>query len=309
VHPRNRHQGHYDFDKLVAALPALSAHVVSSPRGEPTIDFSDPAAVRALNRALLKHHHGVAEWDVPEGFLCPPIPGRSDTIHHAADLLASSNGGVVPRGPAVRVLDVGVGATAIYPIIGNREYGWSFVGTDISDEALASTRRIVEANPELRGAIETRKQTSPPSVLAGVVRPGEEFDLMVCNPPFHASLEEVQAGSARKWRGLGRAPGADGPIRNFGGQGAELWCPGGEVAFVGRLVDESARIGQQVLWFTALVSKESSLYALELKFDDVDATDVHVIEMGQGQKRSRLLAWTYRTESEHGEWRARRWRG
>ena len=35
-----------------------------------------------------------------------------------------------------------------------------------------------------------------------------------------------------KWQNLGRDPGGKGPLLNFGGQGAELWCPSGEVGFI-----------------------------------------------------------------------------
>lgn len=100
LHPRNRHQNRYDFTALQQANPELTAFVRRSPAGEPTIDFADPLAVKALNRALLAHHYQVKNWDIPDGFLCPPVPGRADYIHHLADLLAQSNDGetrVTPR--------------------------------------------------------------------------------------------------------------------------------------------------------------------------------------------------------------------
>lgn len=135
LHPRNRHRGRYDFGALVKACPELGPFVVEGPHG-PTVDFADPRAVRLLNRAILCATYGVAGWDIPEGYLCPPIPGRADYVHHAADLLAALNGGVIPRGAAIRVLDIGTGANLVYPLIGHREYGWSFVGTDIDRAAL-----------------------------------------------------------------------------------------------------------------------------------------------------------------------------
>ncbi len=135
LHPRNRHQGRYDFDQLTAACPALIPLVKKNPRGEDSIDFSDAASVKMLNRALLMHHYQVVKWDIPPNYLCPPIPGRADYIHHIADLLASSNDGEIPKGSAVRCLDIGVGANCIYPLIGEREYGWSFIGTEIDPKA------------------------------------------------------------------------------------------------------------------------------------------------------------------------------
>ncbi len=78
------------------------------------------------------------------------------------------------------------------------------------------------------------------------------FDAMMCNPPFHASLAEAEAGSRRKWKNLGHG---DTDKRNFGGQGGELWFPGGEAAFVRRMVAESAKLRTNARWFTALISK------------------------------------------------------
>lgn len=160
LHPRNRHSGRYDFTQLTLVHPELAAFVSPSPRGEPTIDFSDPEAVKALNCALLKRFYGVSKWDVPAGYLCPPIPGRADYLHHLADLLASSNEGAIPRGEEVRILDIGVGANCIYPLIGFGEYGWSFVGSDVDPVALASARQILEWNPKLKSSVEIRQQLS-----------------------------------------------------------------------------------------------------------------------------------------------------
>ena len=230
IHTRNRHQGRYDFDRLLKSSPDLAPFVLTTPRGEMSVDFGDPAAVLTLNRALLKSDYCVAVWSIPPGYLCPPIPGRADYVHHLADLLDGA------RGEAVRVLDVGVGANCIYPLIGRAEYGWRFTGSDVDPVALESARQIVESNPSLSGGVELRLQTSPERILAGIVRHDEYFDAVICNPPFHASLKEAEEASRRKWTNLNRGAATK---RNFGGQGGELWFPGGEVAFVLRMIEES----------------------------------------------------------------------
>ena len=128
LHARNRHRSRYDFPLLVKEHPELSRFVRVNEYDDESIDFADPAAVRSLNKALLKLYYGITHWDIPENYLCPPIPGRADYIHHVADLLRSCNNSVIPRGTSVTVLDIGVGANCIYPIIGVKEYGWHFVG-------------------------------------------------------------------------------------------------------------------------------------------------------------------------------------
>lgn len=304
LHPRNRHRGGLDFPRLTAGRPGLARHVAINAWGNASIDFADPAAVKALNAALLEEYYGVAGWDIPPGYLCPSIPGRADYLHVAADLLASVNGGLIPRGPAVRALDIGVGANCVYPLLGASEYGWRFVGTDIDPAALAAARRTIEANPRFREAIELRLQPAPARLLAGLLRPGESFDVSLCNPPFHDSPEAAAEGSRRKWRNLGRSQ-APRPTLNFGGQGSELWCPGGESRFVRRLIDESAREPARCFWFSTLVSKKTNLPAIDAALKKARVRERRIVEMTQGQKTSRAVAWTFLDDGQRAAWRAR----
>jgi len=283
LHPRNRHRGRYDFPELVRACPELGRFVRPNPYGDASIDFADPDAVRALNRALLKHCYGIEHWDLPPGYLCPPIPGRADYLHHIADLLGGA------RGPEVRVLDIGVGANCIYPLLGHREYGWRFLGSDIDPAALAAAGRMLRANPGLAAAIELRLQPSPGQVFQGLLREGERFALSICNPPFHASPEEARAGSRRKLDNLGLG----GRPLNFGGRSGELWCAGGEAGFVRRMIAESALIPDRCRWFSTLVSKASNLPGLRQALRQAGARAIRTLDMAQGQKQSRILAWTF----------------
>ncbi len=124
-------------------------------RREQSVDFANPLAVKALNKALLAHFYAVANWDIPDGFLCPPVPGRADYIHHLADLLAEASG-TIPANASI--LDIGVGANCIYPLIGVHEYGWRFTGSETSSQALSSAQAIISANPGLNRAIRLRRQ-------------------------------------------------------------------------------------------------------------------------------------------------------
>jgi 23S rRNA (adenine1618-N6)-methyltransferase len=292
LHPRNRHRAGYDFAAMVRSCGELAPFLKQSPGGSATIDFADPAAVTALNRALLRHHYGVARWDLPAGYLCPPVPGRAEYLHHLADLLGGGGASPVPSGRGVRVLDIGVGANCIYPIIGVREYGWRFVGTDIDPVAVAWARQLVASNPNLAGHVELRVQPAIDAVFANVVSPGETFSASICNPPFHASAEEAAAGTLRKVRNLtGRTPAR--PVLNFGGQAAELWCEGGEAGFVTRMIRESAARPEICRWFTTLVAKRSNLPAIHRALQAAKVADVRTIELNHGQKKSRIVAWTW----------------
>ncbi|MFM4950394.1 23S rRNA (adenine(1618)-N(6))-methyltransferase RlmF [Aeromonas dhakensis] len=299
LHPRNRHQAPYDFAALCLRTPELQPFVFVNPYGASTIDFADPAAVKALNKALLALHYGIQHWDLPAGYLCPPIPGRVDYLHRVADLLAES-AGKVPTGKGVRVLDVGVGANCIYPLLGAREYGWRFVGSDIDPVSVKAATLLANSNG-LGSQIECRLQCRAGDIFQGIVAPRERFALTLCNPPFHASLAEASKGTGRKLRNLGKEV-KDKPVLNFGGQKAELWCEGGEAAFLAAMINQSRAFAEQCLWFSSLVSKKENLPVAKKALTRVGARQVRVLEMAQGNKVSRVLAWTFFDEVGCREW-------
>lgn len=304
LHPRNRHQGRYDFAALIAVEPRLKTFVIINPYGKESIDFADPAAVRVFNAALLNQLYGIKNWRIPEGYLCPPVPGRADYIHGLADLLAADAGGEIPRGARFTVLDVGAGANCIYPLLGYHDYGWRFIASDIDQQALASAAETLAAN-ELAKMIELRLQTVKSAFFKGVLREGERIVCTLCNPPFHSSAAEASSGSERKWRNLGKQdPQRKLPALNFGGKSNELWCKGGELTFVRNMMKESRGYAEQVLWFTTLVSKSAHIRLLELVLKQVGAVDVQVRSMTQGQKQSRFLAWTFHTAEQRKAWLA-----
>ena len=125
--------------------------------------------------------------------------------------------------------------------------------------------------------------------------PQEQFDVSVCNPPFHASAEEALRGSQRKVANLNKdkAEPNSKPLLNFGGMENELWCNGGEALFLKKMIKESKQFASQVRWFTSLVSKAENVKPLSKLANKAGATDVKVIEMTQGKKQTRILAWTF----------------
>ena len=311
MHPRNKNISGYDFAALAVTSATLAKYLKTSPAGGPTIDFANPAAVKALNRALLMHHYDIKGWDIPAGYLCPPIPGRADYLHAVADLLASCNKKQIPTGSAVRVLDIGTGANLVYPLIGQAEYGWRFLGVDIDEAALENAQRILDKNPALTADIQLRHQPVWDNIFTGLLRAGECFDLSLCNPPFHNSPDEVLAVSQRKWNNLGKPgakKGAVQPRLNFGGGGTELWCNGGERAFVKSMIEQSAGIPKRVLWFTSLLSKADNLPHIEAALKKAHVIDSRILPMTQGQKQSRLVCWTFCSNGEREKWRRERWK-
>ena len=296
LHPRNQHRKRYDFEELIKSNPHLSKFVIINKYGGESIDFFNPDAVMNLNKALLKRFYNIDYWEIPKGFLAPPIPSRANYIHYIADLLQKrkeiySKSETTKRGK-IKCLDIGVGANCVYPIIGNREYGWSFVGSDIDKKAIESARKIVNNNPNLKSEVELRFQENSKDIFSGIIKKDEFFDITICNPPFHSSKAEAQKGSKRKVSNL-RNRKTEKPILNFGGTSNELWCDGGEKQFITNMIIQSRQFANSCYWFTTLVSKQSNLKAIYSSLKKVNAVEIKTIEMKQGNKVSRIVAWTF----------------
>jgi 23S rRNA (adenine1618-N6)-methyltransferase len=290
LHPKNPHQGRYDFTRLCRYYPALQPFVVNTPSGDSSIDFSDAAAVQALNAAILASDYQITFWQLPAGYLCPPIPGRVDYLHYAADLVTELTGVEPPHGKQFRLLDIGCGANCIYPILAARSFGWHVVGSDIDATALKVAAAIVKANARLKGLIELRLQPKASELLFGIICPGEYYDIMVCNPPFYASAVEAAAANQQKWQKLGKADSG----RNFAGTANELWCAGGEQTFIRKLIADSSLFASQVGWFTSLVSQQKHLPPLLAQLQRLAVAEVRQIKMQHGQKGSTILAWRFK---------------
>jgi 23S rRNA (adenine1618-N6)-methyltransferase len=263
-----------------------------------SVDFANPDAVKTLNKAILKLHYKLEYWDIPVNYLCPPIPSRADYIFHVADILASGNNGIIPTGKNISVLDIGVGANCIYPIIGHQTFGWYFVGVDVDPMALRIAEKIIDSNNSLKGKIELRLQSKASNIFSNILNPDETFDLSICNPPFHSSPEEAAVGTNRKNRNLNEKT-ENVPVLNFGGQSSELHCDGGEAEFLRRMVKQSSEIPDRVKWFTSLVSKKSNLPAIYKALQKAGAKEVRTIEMVHGQKQSRIIVWTFQAGTSH----------
>lgn len=285
LHPNNPHKGRYNFKTLVSNLPELKSFITKSPIGEETIDFSDNQAVICLNKALIKTYYNIDNWDIPAGFLCPPIPGRADYIHYIADLLSKKKD--------INVLDIGTGANCIYPIIGSQTYGWNYTASDIDPKSIENAQKIIDSNENLKNKVKLKLQKDRTHIFIGIIEKNDRFDLTMCNPPFHSSLEEALRANKRKVDNLNKANKDIKKGLNFGGQKAELWCPGGERLFLKKMAKESAIFASQVYYFTSLISNKENVKPTIKVLEKLGAK-CQVLEMSQGQKISRVLAWTFK---------------
>ena len=306
LHPRNQHKERYDFVALIKSCSELGEFVKPNIHGDDSIDFANPDAVKWLNKAILKHYYGINYWDIPENYLCPPIPGRADYIHHISDLLRTSNYGKIPTGQKVKCVDIGVGANCAYPIIGIKEYDWSFIGSDVDPISIESAQKIIDSNENLQSKIELRLQPAKNDVFRNILNEDELIDVTICNPPFHSSLEEATKGTNRKIKNLSDKKPTK-TVLNFGGQNAELFCEGGEERFIGTMIRQSRQFRNSCFWFSTLVSKQSSLKSIQEALKKAEVEETITIPMGQGNKTSRIVAWTFLTKEQQKIWKNTKW--
>lgn len=308
LHPRNPHQGKYDFKELCKTSPELETFLRPHQTGGETIDFSDEKAVLCLNKSLLSHYYQVKIWAIPSGYLCPPIPGRADYIHHLADLLAGSGERAFPTGKRVKALDIGTGANCIYPIIGSQSYGWQFVGSDSDPVSIQTARMIVQSNNCLKKRVKIVEQSDKQSIFNGVIKEGDRVDVTLCNPPFHFSMTEAESGNMRKWSHLNKETDHNRMVKfNFGGQKSELCYLGGELAFIKQMVKESYDYANQVCWFTSLVSKGGHIGPLKRLLARAEIKQLEVVKMSQGRKQSRFIAWSFLNSEQQESWAQKYW--
>lgn len=294
LHTRNLHRNSYDFDNLISCVPDLKHYVFKNAYGNFTINFSIPQAVKLLNKALLQHFYGIKNWDIADSNLCPPIPGRADYVHYIADLLKETFN-EIPKN--IKGLDIGTGASLVYPLLAHQIYGWKMVGSDISKESIENAEVILGQNSDIQLDVELFFQKDSHFIFKNIITEKDKFVFSMCNPPFHESEEAALKGNFRKTKNL-KSSKKKPTNFNFSGQHNELWCEGGEIAFVSKMIEESTLFQSNVLWFTCLISKKENLPKLNSLLKKVKAIEVKTIDMAQGQKISRFLAWTFIQKSE-----------
>ncbi|GAA4977107.1 23S rRNA (adenine(1618)-N(6))-methyltransferase RlmF [Algibacter aquimarinus] len=285
-HPKNKHKSGYDLNALCEESPSLLPFVFENKFQKKTIDFANPKAIKALNSALLKKHYNIDFWEFPDINLCPPIPGRVDYIHHVSDLLKLSN-----IEEHIRVLDIGTGASCIYPLLGNAEYNWKFVATDIDEKSLQYAQKIIDKN-KLSDFISLRFQKDSSRIFKGILEKDNKFSVTICNPPFYKSKSEAMEATTRKLKGLKTEDKK--VVRNFAGTHHELWYKGSEKAFIHNYLYESSLYKENSTWFTTLVSRKDLVKGIYTSLEKLEATDIKTIPMGQGNKISRIVAWTFK---------------
>ena len=290
MHLENPYRERYDLKKYSKAHSLLEKHIVLNPSGQETINFSDSTAVFELNKAMLLVDYKLEGYDLPNGYLLPPVPGRLDYLLNLRDFLSGKFN--IDKGLKLRGLDIGAGANGIYCILGAQHFNWSMLGAESEIAAVKTARKNIQLTNALKDKIEIRHQENKSFLFKNIILPKEQFDFSICNPPFHSSKAEAIKGSLKKQKNLGNSADRKNHLLNFEGQANELWCNGGEALFIKRLIKESVGYKSQVKLFSSLVSKVESLVAIEKQLKKIKANH-HILLMDLGNKKSRIVVWWF----------------
>jgi 23S rRNA (adenine1618-N6)-methyltransferase len=287
----------YDIPKLIEVLPELMPKIISNKKGEATIDFSDSESILLLNKALLKFHYQINDWHLPDGYLIPPIPGRADYVSGIVDLIISECS-FNPDTRLMEGIDMGCGASCIYPILFTAEYGGKMLAVDNNEKAIKNARKIIKANKKLEDRIEVVQQSNSKNLLHKVIPKDRRFEFLMCNPPFYESEKAAAEANIRKEKNLKTGK----RFRNFKGQKNELIFPGGEKLFISQLIKESFEYKKSVLWYSSLVSKKENLKLFSKLLKHESIQDIKVVEMNRGNKTGRFISWSFFTKKQRTNW-------
>ncbi|KLO08027.1 hypothetical protein SCHPADRAFT_624344 [Schizopora paradoxa] len=284
MHPRNPYQTPLDFENLAESFPPLSVHLLKTQDGRPVIDFKSVEAQRRLTEALLHRDFGL-KLSVPAGRLCPAVPNRLNYILWIQDLIQASVRYDELRPERTIGIDIGIGASAIYPLLACKlEPNWEFIGTEIDELSQQSALKNISQN-ELSSRIRVVKTSEHDPILLPLFQDdGVMYTFTMCNPPFYSSSDDVERSAEGKaFEPNGVCTGSDN----------EMIVEGGEAAFVRRIVDESVNVSTRCRWFTSMLGKLSSVTEVVQALRTHKVDNYAITELIQGQTRRWVIAWSF----------------
>nr|CAI5844292.1 unnamed protein product [Callosobruchus analis] len=277
MHPRNIYKTPPEFKQLVTQFPEFKEFLKLDITGKLILDFKDTKSLRGLSQTLLKKDFGL-DVEMPLNKLIPTIPLRLNYILWLEDLLSLTG-----KKEAIKGIDIGTGASCVYPLIAAKKNKWSMVATEVDDDSIKCAEQNVKRNglDSLISVVKVNEE----SILKEVAT--EDFDFCMCNPPFFGSVHELNPYySARK-------TSRPRPKNSFCATVNEVVVKGGEVEFVSRLINESKELGTKIKIYTTMIGHKNSLPLLKKLLREVEVKSFSEAELCQGNTTRWGLAWTF----------------
>lgn len=250
---------------------------------------------RQLTKAILEDEFSLT-MDLPNDRLCPGVKGRYAYIRYLHKLIDTTDTLYLQDSydPNRRVvgLDIGVGASCIYPLLGCAvRPNWKFFGTDIDEKSFTYAEGNVTENYMDDRICLYRNYPGYPLIPSAVVHhvTGLDYgiDFVMCNPPFYRSQEEIdEARSFKKYAPPSACTGSE----------VEMITDGGEAAFVSRLVRESAGLRSEVRWFTSLLGFYNNVEVVREELRRLEVTNWCLTELAPGGRDATkrwVISWSF----------------
>ncbi|XP_044732234.1 U6 small nuclear RNA (adenine-(43)-N(6))-methyltransferase, partial [Chrysoperla carnea] len=282
MHPRNIFKTPPSFSELGHKYLEFNKYLKIGLDGKLSLNFNDVEALRALSKVLLLHYFGI-NIEIPKNTLVPTIPLRLNYILWLQDL---ANFLQIPADENVTLIDVGAGATCVYGLLAAKLRKWKVLALESNTESYLVAKRNVETN-SLANYIEVKNNgNDEKNILIGSLHSMENYTFTMCNPPFFKENDE----SNEKTPKIKAQP----PKNAFTGTLNELTYPGGEVAFVEKLIAESQILKEQVMIYTTMIGHKKNLKILREKLKSLNIPSYIQTEFCQGNTTRWALAWTFK---------------
>ncbi|XP_066244910.1 U6 small nuclear RNA (adenine-(43)-N(6))-methyltransferase [Euwallacea similis] len=278
MHPRNIYKSPPNFKELALEFPEFKPYVKLDFSGKVNFNFKDADALRVLCCTLLKKNFGLTV-NLPKNKLVPTIPLRLNYILWIEDLLD-----FLQKSDKVKGIDIGTGASCVYPLLAAKKNGWSMVATETDPTSFEYAQNNVNNN-NLQNLVTVVKVPGD-SLLNDAIN-GQDFDFCMCNPPFFASTQELHPFF--KARSASRPH----PKNAFVATTTEVVVKGGEVEFIQKMINESKSLKTKVKLYTSMVGQKSHLPALKKSLRQAGVGSFKETEFCQGNTTRWGLAWTF----------------
>ncbi|KAF7732015.1 hypothetical protein EC973_007120 [Apophysomyces ossiformis] len=188
----------------------------------------------------------------------------------------------LPEQEEIAGIDIGVGASCIYPLLGcASRRNWTFLGTDIDKRSIRYARENVKRNG-LDSRITIKHNDNPERIF--LLDEDRTYHFCMCNPPFYSSQEEIEEGLRNKELE---------PSAVCTGSDNEMVTAGGEYGFIKRMINESVTYKTRIKWYTSMIGQKKTIKPLVDLLKSNNITNYLVTDFCQGRTKRWGIAWSF----------------
>lgn len=283
MHRRNIFRKEPDFKKLACDYQELKKFMTIGSKNKLKFDFKNPEALRALTCALL-HRYFQKRITLPPDRMIPAVPQRLNYICWIEDLVKLIEAQTSDLN--VMGIDIGTGASCIFPILScHRNPTWSFIGVEADAKSFSVALENVQKNfmDERIRMIKISTEDTLNDILCLSTYP---VTFIMCNPPFfeeeYGVTLELNSGRPKSSANTSDK--------------VESVTSGGEIAFVGHMLEQSRHLKEEVTIYTSMLGRKQSLTHFKQTLSSLNEDNLSWTwaELCQGKTIRYAIAWSFK---------------